>query len=84
MLRIDAFTGRAGPIHECEEHAATFVSGEQCPASRLDRQLASSVAVRAAYAFGDWPPKGCPRCLHPLHPGRPCSELALRAAWGDQ
>ena len=56
-LRVDAFTGgRAGPLHDCDEHGAMFVAGQQCPGPQLDRALESSVAVRAAYAFGDWPP----------------------------
>ena len=35
------------------------------PCTRLLRQLTTAVSVRAAYAFGDWPPRGT------VGPGRP-------------
>ena len=61
-LRINAFGGRRrGPIWECDEHAATLAAGAQCPGPKLDELLAAALSVRAAYAFGDWPPASAER-----------------------
>lgn len=52
----------------------------------LDR-LSSAVSVRAAIAFGDWPPRPFHECGYAadIHHGDRCpSELEARAADGDR